>query len=270
MASVPQDAIAPTVSAEDLTALQQTVAHFDREQLIWSSGFLAGLAGSTAPIASPNNIQSVVAANAAVSTQADTWHVFYATETGSSRRIAEQLAANAAAVGLKTEVQDLRDVRPKVLKNVENAVFVLATHGIGEPPEGSEPFFEFWMSDKAPRLEHLSFSVLALGDSSYADFCEMGRVFDARLQELGASAVVDRAECDLDFEVPSAAWAKQVVEHARESATVIEVPRTPHLSAVPTSPAFTKQQPFSSEILIRQAITGRGSIKDVRHIELDL
>ena len=270
MASNPQDAIAPTVGAEDLTALQRTVAHFDREQLIWSSGFLAGLAGSTAPIASPNNIQSVVAANAAVSTQSDTWHVFYATETGNSRQVAEQLAASAAAVGLQTEVQDLRDVRPKVLKNVENAVFVLATHGIGEPPEGSEPFFEFWMSDKAPRLEHLNFSVLALGDSSYADFCEMGRVFDARLQELGASAVVDRMECDLDFELPSAAWTKQVVEHARESATIIEVPRSPHLSSVPTSPVYTKQQPFSSEILTRQAITGRGSSKVVRHIELDL
>ena len=270
MASVPQDAIAPTVSAEDLTALQQTVAHFDREQLIWSSGFLAGLAGSTAPQAFLGDIRSAAAANVAVSTQADTWHVFYATETGNSRRVAEQLAANAAAVGLQTEVQDLRDVRPKVLKNIENAVFVLATHGIGEPPEGSEPFFEFWMSDKAPRLEHLSFSVLALGDSSYADFCEMGRVFDARLQELGASAIVDRAECDLDFEVPSAAWTERVVEHARESATIIDVPRSPHLSAVPTSPAFTKQRPFSSEILTRQAITGRGSSKDVRHIELDL
>ena len=274
MASNPQDAIAPTVSAEDLTALQRAVAHFDREQLIWSSGYLAGMAGSTAPIGFLDDIHLAAAANAAISTQSsaqpDTWHVFYATETGTSREIAEQLAADAASVGLKTDVQDLRDVRPKVLKKIDNAVFVLATHGIGEPPEGSEPFFEFWMSDKAPRLEHLNFSVLALGDSSYADFCEIGRTFDARLRELGASSVVERADCDLDFESPSAAWAKQVVEHARESAIGIEIPRSTHLSAVPTSPAFTKQRPFSSEILIRQAITGRGSSKDVRHIELDL
>ena len=274
MASNPQDAIAPTVSAEDLTALQQAVARFDREQLIWSSGFLAGLAGSTAPQAFLGDIRSATAANVAVSTrastQSDTWHIFYATETGNSRQVAEQLAADAASVGLATEVRDLRDVRPKVLKNLDNAVFVLATHGIGEPPEGSEPFFEFWMSDKAPRLAHLNFSVLALGDSSYADFCEIGKVFDARLQELGASAVVERADCDLDFEIPSAAWTEQVVEHARESATVIEAPRSPHLSAVPTSPVYTKQQPFGAEILMRQAITGRGSSKDVRHIELDL
>ena len=41
MASNPQDAIAATVSAEDLTALRQAVAHFDREQLIWGIGYLA-------------------------------------------------------------------------------------------------------------------------------------------------------------------------------------------------------------------------------------
>ena len=270
MASVPQDAIAAIVSANDLTALRQTVAHFDREQLIWSSGFLAGLAGSTAPASSFSALHPVAAAAPAASAHSPTWHIFYATETGNSRHVAEQLAADASMLGLTTKLQDLRNVRPKVLKNIENAVFVLATHGIGEAPEGSEPFFEFWTSDKAPRLEQLNFSVLALGDSSYADFCEIGKKFDARLKELGATSVVDRADCDLDFESPSSAWADQVVEHARESASIIELPRSMHLSAVPTSPAYTKQQPYSSEILIRQAITGRGSSKDVRHIELDL
>lgn len=270
MATIPQDAIAPTVSAAELTALQQAVADFDREQLIWSSGYLAGLAGTTAPRTSLNILQAVTEANTQSSRNAAQWHVFYASETGNSRNVAEQLAANAAAVGLTAAVQDLRDVRPKVLKNIKNAVFVLATHGIGEPPEGSEPFFEFWMSDKAPRLEDLNFSVLALGDSSYADFCEIGRTFDARLQELGATSVVDRTDCDLDFESPCAAWTKKVVAHASASTKNIEVLQSTHLSAVPTSPAYSKQHPFGAKILARQTITGRDSSKDVRHIELDL
>ena len=270
MATVPRDAIAPTVSAAKLTALQQAVADFDHEQLIWSSGYLAGLAGSTAPRTSLNSLQAVAPANIESSRNPDQWHVFYASETGNSRNVAEQLAANTAAVGLTAAVQDLRDVRPKVLKNIKNAVFVLATHGIGEPPEGSEPFFEFWMSDKAPRLEGLNFSVLALGDSSYADFCEIGRTFDARLKALGATSVVDRTDCDLDFEIPSTIWANQIVELASASATSIEVLQSTHLSAVPNSPAYTKQHPFSATILARQIITGRDSSKDVRHIELDL
>ena len=266
MASNPQDVIGPTVDVADLAALQETVAHFDREQLIWSSGFLAGLAGSTAPQASAGSLQPVAAANSA----ADTWHIFYATETGNSRKVAEELASNAGIAGLTSELHDLSITRPKVLKNVENAVFVLATHGIGEPPEGSEAFFEFWMSDKAPQIPQLNYSVLALGDSSYADFCELGRIFDARLSALGGTSIVERVDCDLDFESPASSWTERVVEHARESTVVAAKPRPVHLAAVTNSPEHTKQNPFSAEILGRQIITGRDSSKRVQHIELDL
>lgn len=264
MASVPQEVITPTVSAEHLTALQRTVRDFDREQLIWSSGFLAGLAGAASPQA------SIAPATPEVVPQAATWTIFYATETGNSRHLAEKLAEQSRAANIAVKVEDLRDVRPKSLTKIENALFVLATHGIGEPPEGSELFFEFWQSDKAPRLEKLNYSILALGDSSYADFCEMGRLFDARLQQLGATAVVERVECDLDFEGNASSWAENVIEHARERSAGAELPRSAYLKAVATDPLVSRDNPFEAEILTRQRITGRDSSKDVRHVELDL
>lgn len=266
MASVPQEVIAPTVSASDLTALQQAVAHFDREQLIWSSGFLAGMAGSTAPRAGVELNYPVTAAKST----AEPWQIFYATETGHSRQVAEQVAANASAVGLSAELHDLRNTRPKILKTATRAVFVLATHGIGEPPEGSEAFFEFWLSDKAPRLPQLNYSVLALGDSSYADFCEQGRIFDTRLRALGATPVIERVECDIDFEAPATEWTAQVIAHARDESAVLETRRPALLRAVPSAARATRQTPFVAEILARQRITGRGSSKNVQHIELDL
>ncbi|MGI9271509.1 MAG: diflavin oxidoreductase [Woeseiaceae bacterium] len=266
MAANPQNRITPTIGVEELSALQMAVAHFDREQLIWSSGFLAGMAGSTAPQPSVELSQPVAAANSS----SDTWHVFYATETGNSRNVAEQLASNAAVAGLSTELHDLSITRPKVLKTVENAVFVLATHGIGEAPEGSEAFFEFWQSEKAPRLEKLNYSVLALGDSSYADFCEMGRIFDARLNQLGATSIVRRADCDLDFEDQADEWTNAVVAHAQSTTTAIATPRSVQLSAVPDSPTYSKRNPFAADILTRQKITGSDSSKNVQHIELDL
>jgi sulfite reductase (NADPH) flavoprotein alpha-component len=262
VATAPQNTVLPPVDAERLDALQLAVAGYDREQLLWSSGFLAGMAAVRAA-------PQIQAANQPVAVTS-TWSVFYATETGNSRRVAESLAERARESGLAVELHDLRDFRPNTLSKIENALFVIATHGIGEPPDGSEMFFEYWLSDRAPRLEQLNFSVLALGDSSYADFCEMGRVLDERLQQLGASSVVDRVDCDLDFEPQATEWTGKVLERATEFADVIALPATTHLRAVSTAPPVSREQPFDAEILVDQKITGNGSSKDVRHIELSL
>lgn len=258
MATAERKVIAPVVSESEFTAMQRAVSSFDRDQLLWSSGYLAGLAeanSSAVPLQDTRN---------------DDWHIFYATETGNSRRIAEGLASRCAAAGLSTTVRDLREVRPKALKTVENALFVVATHGVGEAPEGSELFFEFWLSDKASHIDSLQFSVLALGDSSYVDFCEMGRRFDARLRELGATAITERVDCDLDFEKSAEVWTEEILEHARRSIGGERVAQPAYLAAVFTSPEYSRVRPFQAEILARQPITGRGSTKDVRHVELDL
>ena len=265
MAAVPNPKIAPPLSGDSLQTLRSVVADFDYEQLLWSSGYLAGLARAAVGGALP-------AAEPAGEVAADSWTIFYATETGNSRRIAQSLAERAGAAGIEVHLQDLREYRPKALAKVANALFVVATHGIGEAPDGTEAFFEYWLGDRAPRLEHLNYSVLALGDSSYADFCAMGQILDERLRALGAKPVIDCVECDLDFEAPASGWAATVVEHAlRNSAPpASHSVRTPHLRAVSTRSQYSRDNPFTAELVLDQPITGPGSGKDVRHIELDL
>lgn len=260
MAAVPLQPVTPTVDADDLQALQRLVEKFDRNQLIWSSGYLAGLAGSTAPAA------SVPAAEAAT----ETWHVFYATETGNSRSIAEKLVQQASADGFTTKLHDLSSTRPKLLKSVQRAVFILATHGMGEAPEGSEAFFDYWFSDQAAPLNQLEYSVLALGDSSYADFCEMGRRFDERLLELGGTAIAARADCDLDFQASAENWVSSILEYVHETGTTVAAMPLPQLHAVPATSEYSKQRPFRAGVSRQQVITGRHSSKPVLHVELDL
>jgi sulfite reductase (NADPH) flavoprotein alpha-component len=261
LAAVPNPRIEPPLNGDSLQMLRSAVADFDYEQLLWSSGYLAGLAKAGA----------VAVPQPAAAAGADRWVVFYATETGNSRRVAESLAARAGEAGVAVELQDLREYRPKALAKVTNALFVVATHGIGEAPDGTEAFFEFWLGERAPRLEQLSYSILALGDSSYADFCAMGQILDDRLRALGANPVVDRVDCDLDYETPAKSWTSRVVDHAVENATTpVSRVRAPHLRAVESRLLHTRENPFSAEILLDQPITGRGSSKDVRHIELNL
>ena len=59
---------------------------------------------------------------------------------------------------------------------------------------------EFIHGRKAPKLEGVRFSVLALGDQTYEYFCQTGRDFDRKLDELGAERIYDRVDCDVDYE----------------------------------------------------------------------
>ena len=51
MAAIAKEHVAPIVCSDDVTALHRVVENFDKNQLIWCSGYLAGLSGAIAPSA---------------------------------------------------------------------------------------------------------------------------------------------------------------------------------------------------------------------------
>ncbi len=260
--------ISPMLHPSELGKLQLAVADLERDQLLWASGYLAGLAardplGDSAPAATDR------AAPAPALEPAATWTVLYATETGNSRYVAENLAADIKAAGLLVKLTDLRDYRPAALKQERHLLLVVATHGLGDPPEGTEAFFEYLLGSRAPRLTQLSYAVLALGDSSYEDFCVAGRQVDERLAELGATRLAPRVECDLDFEGDAEVWTQRVMIKVREQEAVHIAPVHP-LHATPKAQSYSRRNPFQAELLTNQKITGHGSSKDVRHVELSL
>lgn len=257
IAAVPRGGL----DAPRLARLQAAAAGLGREELLWASGYLAGLAEAGA----------AVAPAAPANDPAPRLAVLYGSQTGNGRGVAERLAAAAQAKGLAVEVTSMADYRPARLAGERLAVIVASTHGEGDPPDDAIDFHAFLHGRKAPKLDKLRYAVLALGDSSYEHFCQTGRDLDERLAALGARRLFERVECDLDFRGDADAWSERVLAEAAEAlpaAAPQATARVARLQAVPARPAYSADHPFSAELLTNQPLTAPGSGADLRHVEL--
>jgi sulfite reductase (NADPH) flavoprotein alpha-component len=157
------------------------------------------------------------------------------------------------------------------LKRESYLFVIVSTHGEGDPPDNAGVFHEFLHSKKAPKLESLRFSVLALGDSSYEHFCKTGRDFDIRLEALGGQRFSERVDCDVDYDDDADAWIGGILKSlSEELSTPVMVTASSAVLAQSAVANYSRKNPFSATLLENLKITGRGSSKDVRHIELSL
>jgi sulfite reductase (NADPH) flavoprotein alpha-component len=246
------------------------------EQALWVSGYFAGIAeargGFTAAAASAVAAPGEIALEPGAGSPKIT--VLYGSETGNAEGLARDIARRAQERGLIASVDDLARYKTRELKNEQTLLFVTSTHGEGEPPEPALPFFEFLGSRKAPSLKHAQFAVLALGDSTYAQYCEAGRVLDRRLEELGAARLHDRIDCDVDYDIEAKRWIDAVLDKLQQAgpaaAAATGAVRVSAASAPATVLAYSKSNPFLAQISASLRLTGRGSSKDTRHIEISL
>jgi sulfite reductase (NADPH) flavoprotein alpha-component len=254
------------LDANQLASLQQSVADYSSLQLAWASGYLA---------AKSEQGHHAQLAPVATAVAAKTLTILYASQTGNAKGVASQLEKSAKAAGITVVLKNIADYKAKSLKNESHLLIVASTNGEGEAPDDAIEFHEFLLGKKAPKLPNLSYSVLALGDSSYEFFCQTGKDFDERLQALGAKQVAPRLDCDVDYDSECESWTLSIVESLKDELTQANAALTPvsYIGDLPTAGAtsqYSKQNPFAAEFSLSQKITGRDSAKDVRHIEIDL
>ncbi|WP_116472370.1 flavodoxin [Zobellella maritima] len=135
--------------------------------------------------------------------------IIIGTVYGSAVLVAESLADALERAGHQVRLHE-----DAVLAELDKSRFwlvVTSTTGQGDVPPNLLPLFEE-MRNSCPPVPELNYALVALGDSSYDNFCGAGRQFDELLQELQAKAVVDRLEVDacetLEPEEPALEWLK--------------------------------------------------------------
>ena len=275
----PNTALAPSLGPLDperSDLLRRVVDGLDANSLQWISGFAAGVGyarGQVAPALVDTKAVLAAVASAGPMANPDAparLAVVYGSQTGNGRRIAERLAQAAEAAGLAVRVYAARDYPLKELARERFLSVVISTHGDGDPPDDARGFVEFIGGKRAPRLENLAFSVLALGDSSYPKFCETGRQLDERLLSLGARRLAPRVDCDVDYDRLAGPWLEQMVTRVRDEAGASPVATVTRLRPVPDTPLYSRERPFLARVLANQRVTGRGASKDVRHVEVSL
>ncbi|WP_148255031.1 assimilatory sulfite reductase (NADPH) flavoprotein subunit [Aidingimonas lacisalsi] len=251
------------LSAEQAKRLSDALEGLDTHQLTWLSGYLAGL-GAQHEGASSATTQPEAG------TQSAEIVVLYGSQTGNAESVAELATDRAKARGFNVRLLDMAEAGKKTFKAPLNLMVVVSTQGDGDPPDTAEGFHELMHGRKAPKLdEQTRFSVLALGDSSYEHFCQIGKDFDTRLAALGAQRIHERVDCDIDYEEDAERWIEAVLDHYEHRSGPAAVAPTTAANAS-SQPTYSKKHPFHAEVLESIELNGRDSDKETRHIELSL
>lgn len=245
---------------EQVKLLNELLPQLTLEQKIWLNGYLS------APQATQEVVVETIPAAAPIT---KTMTILYGSQTGNSQGLAEKYASLLKAQNVDVTVSSLGKFKASNLKKITNLLLIVSTHGEGDPPDQAIQFYEFLHSKRAPKLEHLQYAVLALGDSSYEFFCKTGKDFDEQFAKLGATRIVPRTDCDVDYDDAAAQWFSAVQQEFLKQATTISVTST-QSDEIQGATTYSRKNPFYAEVLENINLNGRGSNKETRHLELSI
>jgi sulfite reductase (NADPH) flavoprotein alpha-component len=152
-------------------------APFSTEQRAWLNGFFAGLFSRTAvPQSSPLNPQPSAPQSLVPVT------ILFGSQTGSAEGLAKRAAKEAGKRGFAATVLDMAQTDLAKLAAERNLLVITSTYGDGEPPDNGKALHTALgaaavchsLNDKRP-LATVRFSICALGDTTYAQYCKARR-----------------------------------------------------------------------------------------------
>jgi sulfite reductase (NADPH) flavoprotein alpha-component len=260
--------------------VQELIRKFSSQQLQWLAGYLTGLQHSNQQLL--QLISRIPVTQESISIEPlvkqDSITVLFGSKSGNSRKVAKNLHDKLIARGFTASLQDMNQYQPARLKDEKWLLVVVSTHGEGDPPPAAEDLHSFINGRKAPALKDARYAVLALGDKSYANYCQTGKDFDTRFAVLQAERLLDRADADVDYEETANAWIEAVLEKIQDKFAAlppksfngqVKGPES-NAATVKSTPNYSRKHPFIATVLEKIQLNGRGSAKQTYHVELSL
>ncbi len=255
---------------EQTELLNRLLPTLTESQKIWLNGYLSASTAAIATTAGEPSLTTSLTEQQVATPITKDITILFGSQTGNAQSLAKDHGSRLKELGFNVTVQSMADFKPNNLKKIRNLLIIVSTHGEGDPPDTAIAFHEFLHGKRAPKLEDFQYSVLALGDSSYEFFCETGKQFDSRLEELGGTRLYPRVDCDLDYEEPASEWFSGVVNGLNLQA---ESTAPNPISTIPQSirdSGYSRSNPYYAEILDVINLNGQGSNKETLHVELSL
>ena len=254
------------MSAQQFELLTRLTVSLSKDQLTWVSGYLAGFSVR-------DHAQQQLPDETVPSVTQTSLTILFGSRTGNGEGLAKKAQLLAEEQGVNVVLKNMADYRPRDLQVEKNLLVIVSTHGDGVPPFSAAELHEFIYGKRAPKLDAVRFAVLALGDSSYFQFCKTGKDFDEQLEKLGGKRIVPWLACDLDFEQPAEDWLKKTINAlGGEICTTLPADSQHPISSSAAingeTVKFSKKNPFQAPVFEKIALHGKGSERQTFHIEL--
>jgi len=258
------------LTSPKLTLVQELIAGASREELIWLSGYLAGVvAQRTHELSAPTSVAAPVAASAVTPVESSAAvinkiTIAYGTETGNSKKLAYAFAAKAKKKGINAKLVGLEQYRLNDLPKEEYFFTVISTQGDGEPPAAAKKFYDH-LYEGSLRLDRMKYSVLALGDTAYPLFCKAGEDIDQQLQKAGGQRIASLQKCDTDYETEAGHWFDTILQQLASGDKQQSVAE-PGKALV--TPRHSGKTIYTGTVLTNINLNDRGSGKRTHHLEI--
>jgi sulfite reductase (NADPH) flavoprotein alpha-component len=183
--------------------------------------------------------------------------VLWASQTGHAEEFAARVADRLGC----SQLVNMDDMALTKLVGARDVLVITSTFGEGGPPDNGAGFWDRIHSADAPALDGIRYAVLGIGDRAYDNFCGHAKAIDRRLAALGATRILERAECEAYDDEPMDQWADQVTGVLGVS--TIARPTT-------AAESFTRAKPILAPLSRNILLTAPTSRKEVRQIGFDI